>query len=289
MTRSQIQQTALWFLIPPNQRSKARYHNIDLLVNWGLNVIHYWSKQDFSLISSEFIIDRETLFLLREELDPSCLGKLTQCLGGKASDSSSFQQVIAEKIGREPCQKKGEIISSAAEVGRRKFSEKLGWLLTYEKELQIYAEILRVFDLAKKQILQQGLHQKSQQDWLELTQEFSDSPWVRASQEKVTQYLAIEAQKVPQNQTFLATSDIIESIFGKYKIFSDSSPCSEINEMILTLLLSTTEFTPDLVLQAMESIQIADVTAWSKEVFGQSMLSKRKVAFSPKRNYTKVA
>jgi hypothetical protein len=59
--------------------------------------------------------------------------------------------------------------------------------------------------------------------------------------------------------------------------------------MILTLLLCTTEFTPDLGLQAMESIQIADVTAWSKEVFGQSMLSKRKVAFSPKQNYTKVA
>ena len=59
--------------------------------------------------------------------------------------------------------------------------------------------------------------------------------------------------------------------------------------MILTLLLSTTELTPDKVLQAMESIQIADVTAWSKEVFGQSMLSKRKVAFSTEKNYTKVA
>ena len=59
--------------------------------------------------------------------------------------------------------------------------------------------------------------------------------------------------------------------------------------MILTLLLSTTELTPDKVVQAMESIQIADVTAWSKEVFGQSMLSKRKVAFSSEINYTKVA
>ncbi len=59
--------------------------------------------------------------------------------------------------------------------------------------------------------------------------------------------------------------------------------------MILTLLLSTTKLTPDKVLQAMDSIQIANVTAWSKEVFGQSMLSKRKVAFSTEGNYTKVA
>jgi len=124
---------------------------------------------------------------------------------------------------------------------------------------------------------------------LELTQKFSDSPWVQVSIKKVTQYLAIEVKRLPNDRAFLATSDIIESIFGKYKIFSDSSPCSEINEMILTLLLCTTEFTPDMVLQAMESVQIADVTAWSKEVFGQSMLSKRKVAFSSGQNYTKVA
>ena len=289
LTHSQIQQTALSFLIPPSQRSKARYHNIDILVNWGLNVLQYWEKQDFSLISSQFIIDRETLFILREELDQSSLEKLAQSLGKTASDSNSFNQIIADNIGREQYRKKGKIISQAAEIGRRKFLEKLGWLFDYEKELHVYAEILEVFDLAKKQFLQQGLHQESQQNWLKLTQKFSDSPWVRASQEKVTQYLAIEGQKVPLNQTFLATSDIIESIFGKYKIFSDSSTCSEINEMILTLLLSTIEFTPDKVLQALESIQIADVTAWSKEVFGQSMLSKRKVAFSTKQNYTKVA
>ena len=136
-----------------------------------------------------------------------------------------------------------------------------------KKNFIALAEILKVFDLAKKQFHKQGLHQKSQQDWLELTKEFSDSPWIQSSQEKVTQYLAIEGQKVPVNQTFLATSDIIESIFGKYKIFSDSSTYSEINEMILTLLLCTTEFTPDLVLQAMESIQIANVTALVKRSF----------------------
>ncbi len=153
------------------------------------------------------------------------------------------------------------------------------------------AEILEVFQLAKKQLNQEGLHQKSQLDWLELTknEKLSELPSVQSSQQKVSEYLSIEGQKVPHERIFLATSDIIESIFGKYKIFSSFSPCSEINEMILTLLLSTTELTKDKVVQAMESIQIADVTAWSKEVFGQSMLSKRKVAFSTEINYIKVA
>ena len=69
LTRSQIQQTKLSFLTPPAQRAKARYHNIDLLVSWGLKVLEYWNRQDFSLINTEFIIDRETLFILRDELD----------------------------------------------------------------------------------------------------------------------------------------------------------------------------------------------------------------------------
>ncbi len=80
-------------------------------------------------------------------------------------------------------------------------------------------------------------------------------------------YLGIEGQKIPQNQAFLATSDIIESIFGKYKIFASSSTCSEINEMILTLVLSTMKLTPDKVLQAMETIHLNDVNALVRRGF----------------------
>ncbi len=50
-----------------------------------------------------------------------------------------------------------------------------------------------------------------------------------------------------------------------------------------------TKLTPDKVLQGMETIHIHDVYDWSKEVFGQSMLSKRKLAFSTDKNYIKVA
>ena len=53
LTRSQIQQTKLSFLRPPSQRSKARYHNIDILVTWGLKVLQYWKKQNFSRISTQ--------------------------------------------------------------------------------------------------------------------------------------------------------------------------------------------------------------------------------------------
>ena len=41
--------------------------------------------------------------------------------------------------------------------------------------------------------------------------------------------------------------------------------------MILTIPLSTIEITPDTVIEAMETINLSELTAWSKEVFGHSL------------------
>lgn len=44
-TKRQVQQTSLAHLAPPNQRTKARYMNVDVLVNWGLEVLDFLNRQ----------------------------------------------------------------------------------------------------------------------------------------------------------------------------------------------------------------------------------------------------
>ena len=81
-----------------------------------------------------------------------------------------------------------------------------------KKNFIALAEISEVFALAKKQLTQQVLHPLSQSDWLNLTDNFSDATWIQKTQQKISQYLGIEGEKIPQNQAFLATSDIIEKV-----------------------------------------------------------------------------
>ncbi len=81
--------------------------------------------------------------------------------------------------------------------------------------------------------------------------------------------------------TLPVTSDIIESFFSKYKTFSDSAPYSEINEMVLSLLLSPRQLTAHNILQALETIDLTTLNTWIQQVFGPSLLSKRKQAFAP--------
>lgn len=40
-TKQQVQQTSLSFLAPRNQRSKARYMNVDILIAWGQDILHF--------------------------------------------------------------------------------------------------------------------------------------------------------------------------------------------------------------------------------------------------------
>ncbi len=56
LTRTQIQVTSLSFLLPPKPRYKARYHNVDVMVKWGIKILKYWQKQDFSRIHHDFTI-----------------------------------------------------------------------------------------------------------------------------------------------------------------------------------------------------------------------------------------
>ena len=49
LTSQLVNQTNLSFLAPPSNR-KARYMNLEVLINWAQNVLDYQAKGDFSLI-----------------------------------------------------------------------------------------------------------------------------------------------------------------------------------------------------------------------------------------------
>jgi hypothetical protein len=89
-----------------------------------------------------------------------------------------------------------------------------------------------------------------------------------------------QTSTIPEGEIFLGTSDVIESIFGKYKLFSQRCPINELGVMVLTIVLVTTDFTVNLIKEALETIRSKDVNIWQEQVFGQSTLSKRKVVFS---------
>jgi hypothetical protein len=280
LTRQRIQQTDLCFLSPPTQRSKSRYHNIDILISWAMKIINYEEKQDFSAIDNTYILDGETYRSLSQSISRSSSDSLKRVKHEVYEDLDKFSQAMSNILTVEIWQIHQQDIRQAASLGRRKFYEKLGWLFSYRTEIQTYSQMLELISSVQAQVKNQGLHEQSLSDWLESLHPereiYSYPPRVEKVKGIIEEYLADEISKIPDDLTMLGSSDVIESLFGKYKIFAQRRPIKEIGASILLIPLSTIEITINRVKEAMESTSFMDVVEWSKSIFGSSMLSRRK-------------
>ena len=219
--RKQLQQTELFFLAPPSQRSQCRYFNVDSLLHWAENLLN------------------------------------------------SPLNILAELVPNlEP-----DILNS-------KLRDKFGWLASYQDSLRRWKQTVQITRFVETQIKLSGLNQEIFNLFQQhLTMEV-DSP--EEFSQKILRYLTQSMSQIQSGQTLLATSDVLESLFGKYKQFSSRSPQKQIGQNFLNICLSTMNLTTTVVKEALETIRFLDVEDWSAQAFGKSMLSKRRILFSTK-------
>ena len=114
-----------------------------------------------------------------------------------------------------------------------KIVEKLGWLLEYKSDLIQWNQMVLMTRSLETQLKHEGISYKS----LELLQK-NQLVFVNTSlqnlQNNIFEYLTNQCEKLKDKGTFLASSDVIESIFGKYKQFSARCPFKEMGHMLLT-------------------------------------------------------
>lgn len=288
-SRQQLQQTQLLFLFPPAQRSKARYLNIGLLVQWAQGVLRYYQQGDFSGITPCHRWDRETLYeLIAQQLEVPILQQLAALECKTYANQTQFSQQLMTVLSPESFEQYGQLICQAADLGRLQFEDKLGWLIEYQVQLHQYEQLLSLVEQANEQLKQQGLHRDSHLHFAQATQQMTLSQPAQAFRAQVIDYIQQQGSRLGDS-TGVASSDVLESLFGKYKLFCQRSPLKEVGMMILTLPLCTVQLTVPLVKQALESIRGVDVADWAKQVFGTSMFAQRRAVFNPKEGDTKVA
>ena len=129
---------------------------------------------------------------------------------------------LAEQLGQ-----------GVAEAGKW-LEEKLGWLREYAREVRAWSYFQKVVKVAEEEIKEAGLSRTSwrrAQDRLE-----GESPPSGAENEfrrRVLSFVRKEGAKVPARQKYLGSTDVLESLFGKYKDLAAQAPCREITANVL--------------------------------------------------------
>lgn len=86
-----------------------------------------------------------------------------------------------------------------------------------------------------------------------------------------------QIQLLPTTKTILFSSDILESIFGKYKNRVSENPMASITSLMLIIAAFTCNLTEENVTKSIENVKVSDMKKWSNENTPISLFKQRKV------------
>lgn len=161
-----------------------------------------------------------------------------------------------------------------------KIKEIFGWVLDYEIFLKKFCkeiELLQNFQAILKKF---GLNHDSYNDAKNCIDHIEDESLSCSIQS----YLEKEYEFFKKtNVSVLITSDIIESLFGKYKQFAKPHCLSEVNRLILLLPCICNKIAPEIIKKNFEQVNTNNVNDWIKNHASNTLLSKRRKVFNQKK------
>ena len=170
-------------------------------------------------------------------------------------------------------------IKSMPEKEAERFANKLSWVKAYDHHIREWRSMLDVLEILKTEVKNHGLSESTKKNFKKGAGTLNlHTPRLKKVNKRILSYLEDECSGLAG--VFLGCSDIIESIFGKYKNFSGKSPMKEIGRAILTIPVFTSKIGYREVKKAMETISAQDVNKWQSENIGTTLLAKRKEAFN---------
>jgi hypothetical protein len=203
--------TPLAALMPPQQRSKARYMNLDVLVHWA------------------------TESLLRLDR-PKALRK--------------------------------------AGLKVRRVEEKLGWLRKFVPQVRRWGEMLSVIGAAEHYVRHEGLHAKAAEE-LAAVLPTSTIPAVQRLRKQLLEFIAVEGQQAREGERLLGSSEVLESIIGKFKHVAGERGQHGLTGMVLSLGALVGNPAVATVQAAMTETTTTEVWNWCHSHLGATVQSVR--------------
>jgi hypothetical protein len=220
-TKLQVTLTPLAFLVPPSLKNKARYMNVDTLVNWGCRALAFLD-------------------------DP-------------------------RDLPHEP-------------IDREKLEQKLGWLREYRESLKDWAELLAVGKAAEAYVRREGYHRGAGEELDKRLTPLARSPASVRLKTGLLKFVASQSQDVPAGQHLLGSSEVLESLLGKYKRIQGARSKGGMSGALLNIGATLLEKTPATIQNALATVRVKDVRRWLRDKLGLTIAARQALALRRNKN-----
>ena len=210
--KQRVSVTALACLLPPQQRGKARYLNIDVLVDWAEKKLALLDRPD---VQAESGLNAATV------------------------------------------------------------EEKLGWLREFAPQVRRWREALEVIETTEHYVRHEGIHPRAAEELSAALPQPTSEP-ACSFREVLLQFIQKEAQQAREKERLLGSSEVLESIIGKFKCVAGERGQHGLTGMVLSLGALVGQVTMGMVQAALAEVTTQEVWDWCHTHLGPTVQGLRR-------------
>lgn len=167
-----------------------------------------------------------------------------------------------------------------ADVDQAKLKAKLGWARKYRGALQEWSELLAIAETTENHIRQEGYHRGACRSLSRHLAPLAKSAPARRMSAALLEFVANESAAAKSNQErLLGSSEVLESLIGKYKQLQSTHSKGGMSAMLLSFGAIVSEKTHVTIREALTRVRTGEVAEWCRKHLGVTLQSQRKLAF----------
>lgn len=257
-------------LSPPSlNHGPDRWMNLSGIIRWYTSMIERVKSKGKRMALPRFGVTERIVEVGRATYRKS--GRLFKSLipicGREHPDEATYKKALKEKC---PDMPKGmeSYLDERKDLNETYLEEVMrGW----EKHEEIHGEVTAMLDFTntvQKKIKLEGLSEESVWSCREIYREGNLEGVGETVGKLVMDMLEEMAQKLEEGQRVIATSDVLESLNGKWKMLISGSPTPALGSNALLMPALMGKLGPDEIKEALETVSVKDVGDWQKATFG---------------------
>jgi len=170
------------------------------------------------------------------------------------------------------------------ELNASALTEKLGWLQEYRAVLEEWSELMQVVSSTNDYVRRQGFHADAAPELRGVLHPLANRPLGQTMCAELLAFVDEQSAQAKPQERLIGSSEVIESVIGKYKQLQGHHSQGGMTAMILSVGAIVADRTLATIRQAFAAIKTNAVQEWTRNHLGISLQAQRCLAFN--RNKT---
>ena len=169
-------------------------------------------------------------------------------------------------------------------IDRDKLEQKLGWLREYREPLNRWAELLEVGEAGVAYVRAEGYHRGAVEGLEEMLTPLARAPASLRLKTGLLTFVAAQSEHLPEGEHFPGSSEVLESLLGKYKRIQGTHSKGGMTGALLNIGATLLERTPATIKRALATVRVDDVMQWLRNKLGLTIPAQQALALRQNKN-----